>query len=153
MTSNLANFNKYNICWVLVDELALGPAPNSINFIETLKKNNIKNILTLCDKKEFNYALYDDYFKKQSYFIPDHRSSDKITLLEMNRILEILEEQISDAPTYVHCLYSIERSPLICLAYLIKYRKYPFQIALDYLMSIHPKTNPLDQQIELLHKI
>ena len=149
----MADFKNYNICWVLIDELALGPAPNSAAFIDILKKNNIKNVLTLCDKKEFNYDLYDDYFQKQAFFIPDHRSRDKINLLEMKKVLDILEDQISNAPTYVHCLFSIERSPLICMAYLIKYRKYSVQIALDYLMSIHPKTNPLDQQIELLYKI
>jgi len=149
----LVDFKKHNICWVLIDELALGAAPNSLGFIETLKKNNIKNVLTLCDKKEFNYDLFDDYFQKESYFIPDHRSRDKINSLEICKVLGILEKQISDAPTYVHCLFSIERSPLICMAYLVKYKKYPVQIALDYLMSIHPKTNPLDQQIELLYQI
>ena len=143
----------FNLSWVLIDELAVGPAPNSQKCFESLKKNNLKNILSLCDKSEFPYKKVSDNFNTKFYFLPDHRSKDKLTLLQINNALDILSDLIHDAPTFVHCLYSIERSPLICMAYLIKYKKYSVEIALDYLMSVHSKTNPLNEQIELLYKL
>ena len=53
----------------------------------------------------------------------------------------------------VHCFAGIERSPLICMAWLIKKYKMGVNESLRYMMNIHKKTNPLPGQIDCLHKI
>ena len=56
-------------------------------------------------------------------------------------------------PVYVHCVAAMERSPLVCLAWLVKQRRLKPARALDYLMQVHPGTNPLPGQLALLQKL
>ena len=58
-----------------------------------------------------------------------------------------------EGPTFVHCVASIERSPLICMAYLIKKCNLTPIEALDYLMEVHPISNPLPGQFAILKKL
>ena len=44
----------------------------------------------------------------------------------------------------------MERSPLICLAWLMKEKNLSSSEALDYLMQVHPRTNPLSGQLAVL---
>ena len=67
-------------------------------------------------------------------------------------VLNILEKIMDHGPVYVHCFAGIERSPLICMAWLIKKHKMEVNESLRYMMSIHKKTNPLPFQIDCLHK-
>ena len=64
--------------------------------------------------------------------------------------LSIYNKIKNNGPVYVHCVASVERSPLLCLAILIQDKKLKFQDALDYLMQVHPQTNPLIGQLKLL---
>mgnify|MGYP001214281408 FL=1 len=68
-------------------------------------------------------------------------------------MLSKLKKLISFGPVFVHCIASMERSPMICMAWLIKEHNLSVQEALDYLMNIHPGTNPLREQIEILEKL
>ena len=53
-------------------------------------------------------------------------------------------------PTFLHCYAGIERSPLVCIGWLIKIEKITFQEAFEYLKSVHPATNPLSEQLNVL---
>jgi protein-tyrosine phosphatase len=44
----------------------------------------------------------------------------------------------------------MERSPLVCLAWLMRERGLSRLQALDYLMQVHPGTNPLPGQLNVL---
>ena len=44
----------------------------------------------------------------------------------------------------------MERSPLICIAWLVVENNYSLQIALDYVMQIHPGTSPLPGQLDAI---
>ena len=69
----------------------------------------------------------------------------------MNLAINTLAEIIESGPVYIHCLAGIERSPLVCMAWLVKnYNLTPTQ-ALDYLMHVHKGTNPLPAQLKLLN--
>ena len=47
----------------------------------------------------------------------------------------------------------MERSPLVCLAWLVtRHRQLP-AAALDYLMQVHPPTNQLPGQLRLLEDL
>ena len=47
----------------------------------------------------------------------------------------------------------MERSPLVCIAWLIRNEKLSLQQALDYMMQVHKGTNPLPGQLKLLEEI
>ena len=54
---------------------------------------------------------------------------------------------------YIHCVAAMERSPLVCLAWLVQEHNLKPARALDYLMQVHPGTNPLPGQLALLQEL
>lgn len=64
--------------------------------------------------------------------------------------LQALVELQAEGPVFVHCVAAMERSPLICLAWLMRKRGLTRLQALDYLTELHPGTNPLPEQLALL---
>ena len=140
--------------WVLRDELAIGSVPNSLDDINELKKNKIVGILSLCSKEENPSEInFESYFICKRVVLPDHKYKSPPTIEKLELALETLESIISFGPIYIHCFAGVERSPLVCMAWLIKkYNLNPTQ-ALDYMMDIHAGTNPLPDQLKLLHLI
>ena len=146
---------NFKIDWVLTKKLAIGSAPNSQFAFELLKKEGIKSILTLCDEDEFQLPLElnCDFFCER-YVLPDHKKGKLPQLEDLRIALQKLENlQLNNPPTFVHCIASMERSPLVCLAWLVKDLGYSPEVALQYLMEAHPGTNPLQGQLDLLNKI
>jgi protein-tyrosine phosphatase len=47
----------------------------------------------------------------------------------------------------------MERSPLVCMAWLVEHKHLSPTDALDYLMQVHPGTNPLPQQLAVLREL
>ena len=140
------------IDWVLQNELAIGQAPKTQADINELKKNDIVSILSLCSKEEVSSDLdVEKFFLLKRVILPDHKYKVAPTINKLNLALTELSELITKGPVYVHCLAGIERSPLVCMAWLIKkHNLTPIQ-ALDYLMEIHNGTNPLPEQLSLLN--
>jgi protein-tyrosine phosphatase len=69
---------------------------------------------------------------------------------ELGQALAALAQLRQEGPVFVHCVAAMERSPLVCLAWLVRQRGLSPQRALDYLMQVHPGTSPLPGQLELL---
>ncbi len=141
----------FKIDWVLNDELVVGPLPKTNDDIHELKVKKISAVLSLCSIEETpNKINLEDHFNFRRLVLPDHKYKNPPTLKQINLALEALEFLKLSGPVYVHCVAGIERSPLVCMAWLIrKHNLNPTQ-ALDYLMSIHAGTNPLPEQLKLL---
>lgn len=139
------------IDWVLNNKLALGPAPKELEDIDELKKNKIIWIFSLCSQNEIAVNVnYDEYFSCKRVILNDHKYKDALTIEQLNLALYTLAKIIESGPVYVHCVAGVERSPLVCMGWLIqKHNLTPTQ-ALDYLMDIHVGTNPLPEQLKLL---
>ena len=139
------------IDWVLQNELAIGQAPRTQEDINELKKNGIISILSLCSKEEVLSDFdIEEFFLVKRVVLPDHKYKVAPTITNLNMALTKLSEIITIGPVYVHCVAGIERSPLVCMAWLIKnHNLTPIQ-ALDYLMEVHNGTNPLPEQLSLL---
>ena len=57
---------------------------------------------------------------------------------------EILEDLINHGPA-LFIVSQSERSPLICMAWLVKKYSMSINESLIYLMNVHKKTNPLNK--------
>ena len=142
--------NEFNINWVLIQELAISPAPINNEDFKLIEENNISTILCLCYEKEYSSEIFKDQtqFKIFRRPLPDHRESHLPEFKDLEEIIFIIRKSINQGPILIHCLYAIERSPIICLIWLVISQNIDFQDALDYLLSVHKNTNPLKSQIK-----
>ena len=142
---------RFRLDWVLVEELAIGPAPRADRHLDRLETAGIKAVLSLCSPEEA--ALPEglgERFVHQRSMLPDHRAGRLPEFAELERALDALASLREQGPVYVHCVAAMERSPLVCLAWLVSRHRQTPERALDYLMQVHPGTNPLPGQLALL---
>jgi len=143
--------SKFKIDWVLLNELAIGRAPKKKEHLEVLKNAGIKSIINLCSQKECEFIEDSrDFFIIDRYPLPDHRVKKLPHENEIIEILDRLKQLIKQGPVFVHCMAAMERSPLVCMAWLVREHNLSPQESLDYLMQVHQGTNPLAVQLEIL---
>ena len=145
---------KYEIDWVLQNELAIGPAPRDKEDLNYLMNEGITSILSLCSEQEVCTPKdIEKYFNFIRFFLPDHKFNKPPTLDQLEKCLDIISRIKHKGPVFVHCVASVERSPLVCMAWLVRQHKLNPQQSLDYLMDVHKGTNPLPIQFELLGRL
>ena len=146
--------DNFKINWVLNNELALGSAPLENSHIKLLKEEGLVSILSLCSEEEAKPPEgIEKLFRSKRIVLPDHSYSRSLKLEELQKVLQVLEGLSLFGPVFVHCKAAVERSPLICMAWLIKKHKLnPIQ-ALDYLMRINKGTSPMQNQLKLLYEL
>ena len=146
--------SRFRLDWVLVQELAVGPAPRAERHLERLTDAGVTAVLSLCSEQEAPPpAGLESRFECRRLVLPDHRVERLPELAQLERALEALAELRAKGPVYVHCVAAMERSPLVCLAWLVRRHGLTPQRALDYLMQVHPGTNPLPGQLALLAQL
>ena len=144
----------FKVDWVLRDELAISSAPKNLEDLNYLKSIGIKSILTLCSEEEvFLPEIIKSEFYWERYILPDHKYNEAMELGKVKKALEIANYLVQKGPLLIHCYAGVERSPLICMAFLISKRKLSLMQSLQYLMQQHPGTNPLTQQLNILKKL
>ena len=142
---------RFRVDWVLVDELAIGPAPIAERHLQRLDEAGIRAVFSLCAEHEAPPPAHlHSRFECDRLVLPDHRSNKAPEPLQILNALERLKALKVVGPVFVHCVAAMERSPLICLAWLVREHHMAPQAALDYLMQVHPGTNPLPYQLALL---
>ena len=152
--STTRSIQSFRIDWVLTNDLAVGPAPREDWHIQRLKAAGIHGVLSLCSLEEVQPPRgFTDQFQCQRIVLPDHRRPEVLTLDQLKSSLLALSELRQQRPVFVHCVAGVERSPLICMAWLVQQQHLNPSEALDYLMQVHPGTNPLPRQYELLKHI
>ena len=145
---------KFEIDWVLQNELAIGPAPRNKEDLNYLMNKGITSILSLCSEQEVCTPKdIEKYFNFIRFFLPDHKFNKPPTLDQLEKCLDIISRIKHKGPVFVHCVASVERSPLVCMAWLVRQHKLNPQQSLDYLMDVHKGTNPLPIQFELLSRL
>ena len=147
--------SRFKVNWVLIDELSLGKIPSKDRHAVVLSKAGVKCILSLCSPEEATLSVkIKENFAHKCVVLPDHKSSKSLELDQLNQALDTIEEFLQNVgPVYVHCIAAMERSPLVCLGWLIRKHNLDPQSALDYMMQIHPGTNPLPEQLNLLKSV
>ena len=145
---------RFRIDWVLTDELAIGPAPRAERHLVRLKAAGIDSVLSLCSVEEAQPPQgLAEKFQCQRIVLPDHRSPKVLSFQQLKTTLCAVAELRQQCPLFVHCVAAVERSPLICMAWLVQEQQLSPTEALDYHMQVHPGTNPLPRQYELLNHI
>tara|TARA_B100000945_G_C20157319_1_gene491476 strand:+ start:185 stop:655 length:471 start_codon:yes stop_codon:yes gene_type:complete len=152
MSRSNKKLRNYRVDWVLCDEIALGSAPKRIEHLNHLNDLNIKSILSLCSEEEAPPPIeMKDKFICSRLVLPDHKQGRLPKSSEIKEALNLLKYlKENSGPTFVHCVASMERSPLICIAWLVVENNFSLQIALDYVMQIHPGTSPLPGQLDAI---
>ena len=146
--------SKFKLDWVLNNELAIGPAPKKLSHFEYLKQKNIKSIINLCTREEAPILDgVEENFNFKRFTLPDHKVDKEILISDIKEIISIIKIFKEKGPVFVHCFAAVERSPLICMSWLVVNHKLSPQRALDYLMQVHPRTNPLPSQFKLLSQL
>ena len=83
----------FRIDWVLVDQLAIGPAPRAKRHLDRLRDAGIKCVLSLCSPDEATPAAgLGEGFRTSRYVLPDHRAGRLPTLAELETALGYLAE-------------------------------------------------------------
>lgn len=149
------NFSsKFQIDWVLINELAIGKAPRKSSDLTKLDSYGIKSVLSLCSETEVKLPdEIDKFFYYKRYVLPDHKYEKKLTVNDLEKTVSILEDLKSKGPVYVHCLAGMERSPCVCMAWLIVSLNLSLSEALEYLMQVHKGTSPLPSQLNALRQL
>jgi predicted protein tyrosine phosphatase len=137
--------------WVLFDELAIGSAPTSRHDLEFLRMEGIRSVLTLCRPDESHLADgLNTMFRWTRLELPDHRCGHPPEVSQIAGCLELVSALVSHGPIYVHCIAAAERSPLVAIGWLMRRKHLNRLQALEYLMQVHPPTNPLPEQLAIL---
>ena len=92
-------------------------------------------------------------FIYKRYALPDHNFSEPLTIEKVNNVLEIVEYLIKKGPLFIHCKAAVERSPLICMAWLIKKHNLNKFQSLNYLMQKNKGSCPSINQLKILDNL
>ena len=145
---------RFRIDWLLVDELAIGPAPRADRHLDRMTEEGIASVLSLCSEEEAPPPEgLATRFLCRRLVLPDHSFGRLPQIEELRAALEQLGQLMADGPVFVHCVAAVERSPLVCMAWLVQHHRQSPQAALDYVMQVHPGANPLPGQLKLLHAL
>ena len=146
--------SHFKFDWVLIDDIAIGTVPTKTKHLAKLKKEGIKGVLNLCTEEEAKCIdNLKDSFAFKRVILPDHRQKKLLTKDNIITALNELEKLNKLGPTFIHCFASMERSPIICMAWLIKKNEMNCFQAMDYLMMVHQGTSPLAEQFNVLKSI
>ena len=143
--------SRFRIDWMLVDELAIGPVLRATRHLDRIQEQGIEAVPSLCGINEAPTAEgLTERFEHRRVVLPDHRAERLPEPAELQSSLVALRELRASGPVFVHCVAAMERPALVCLAWLVSRHGQSPQAALDYLMQVHPGTNPLPGQLQLL---
>lgn len=146
--------SRFRVSWLLARELAVGPAPLAERHLDRLTEEGVAAVLSLCSASEAPPpAGMAERFRCSRLVLPDHRAGRTPELQELRQALDLLAQLREAGPVFVHCVAAMERSPLVCMAWLVTRHQLNPQQALDYLMQVHPGTNPLPRQLVLLREL
>ena len=142
---------KFKFSWILINKLAIGTSPLKQEDVDLLKVKGIKNVLGLCSNSEVEWhnELKRNFSTKRIY-LPDSKAEIKLPFQDLKIAYEYLLKKISQGPTFIHCLASIERSPILAIFYLMKKYNMELEDSLDYVLKQHKDTNPSNYQLKLI---
>ena len=132
--------------WILINKLAVGTPIILKNEKLLLKEKGIKTVLDLRNSEDLNLINHQKYIKNLSCFkyenfpLPDHKSGRLVETFEIRQAVDLLHSSLSEGPVFIHCHASIERSPLISIAYLHLKKGFSIIHCCDFVKQQHKPT-------------
>ena len=140
--------------WILLNELSIGTIPTREEDYQLLKKKDIKSVISLTSEKEGSlYKLIEGEFDCYRYVLPDHKIEENTKIEQVKEIIDLMFRIKSKGPIFVHCFAAVERSPLICMAWLMKSQNLSQFQALEYVKRVNPSSNVLTSNYTILKNI
>ena len=153
MNDNSKLEKKFIFNWVLKNKLAVGTSPMDIKDIVFLENKKVKNVLCLCSEEESKWHLnLENSFLCNRVVLPDSNQKRLPSNIEIDKAYKIFKKLIKNNITFVHCFASIERSPLLCIMFMMDNYNLNLEESLDYVKRVHPLTNPRNKQLFLIEK-
>lgn len=117
----------------------------------------------LCRGLEHDFAKYAESegslppipeqfpFSWQRVFLPDSHYTEDICPESLGLAVQAVQAWTQQKlPVYVHCFAGIERSPLVCIAYLCTQHHFELWEALTLVQQKHPRTAIRSSQLQAL---
>ena len=146
--------NQFIFNWILKKKLAVGTTPIKDEDLVFLKRNKVINIIGLCSEKEIKWhENLCTNFNCERIFLPDSHNDKLPCKKDFFKAFEKLKDAVTQNITFVHCFASIERSPLLCIMYIMYSYNLNIEDALDYVRRIHKHTNPTNRQLRFVKEI
>lgn len=141
-----------SLSWILPGKLATGALPTNSS---SLHAQGIKAVLSLCAAEEGPLAAdIPTAFRWTRYVLPDSHYNQALQVDQLENAIDKLHAYVSQGePVYVHCLGGIERSPLVCMGYLCKYKGMEIPEALHWMKQMHSRTSPTSNQLSILEEL
>ncbi len=144
---------NFSVNWIIHGKLAIGQAPQTNLDLEKLRDLKIKSIFSICEEKEVKLPEeMESNFVCKKLFIPDHKYNFLPKIEEIKECVIILDNLLQRGSVYIHCVAGKERSPLICVAWLVKKKNIELTVALDFVSQQHRRANPLSEHLKLLNE-
>ncbi|WOB44569.1 dual specificity protein phosphatase family protein [Thermoleptolyngbya oregonensis NK1-22] len=149
--SSITLIRQTQICWILPNRLALGALPKP-DYASILAAANVEVVLSFCAEAEgpLPQAIAEK-FHCQRYILPNQSYLVPLQVQHFEVATELLHQHLRrQRPVYVHCRRGIERSPLVCAAYLCRYHQLEVWEALRYVQQVQAIAAPTSAQIKIL---
>ncbi|BAU44231.1 dual specificity protein phosphatase family protein [Leptolyngbya sp. O-77] len=149
--SSATLLRQTQICWILPNRLALGPLPQP-DYASILTAANVEVVLSLCADAEGRLPQnIAEKFYYQRYILPNQSYLVPLQVQHFEVATELLHQHLRrQRPVYVHCRRGVERSPLVCAAYLCRYHQLEVWEALRYVQQVQAIAAPTSAQIKIL---
>lgn len=143
--------------WILINKLAIGTPISSNENSISVQKKGIKSVLDLRNKDDFKQNRKSEYielllnFHYENIQLPDHKTGRLIENKEIHKAVNMLESLFLKGPVYMHCHASVERSPIISVAYLHLKKGYSLTQACDFVKQQNISTNINLRQLKYIN--
>ena len=148
--NNKSNY-KFIFDWILINKLDVGTSPTKESDLILLKEKKVKNILGLCSEEEikWNENIKKD-FSCYRFVLPDSHQNILPTKEQLETAFNLLKDLVSKDITFIHCVAAMDRSPLICIMYIMGKYNLSLEEALDFVKRVNNNTNPTNDQLSCI---
>lgn len=140
--------------WVIPGKLAVGDLPQPGDRAR-LEQANIQVILSLTAPIEADLPPeIAQHFRCARVSLPDSRYTIHLRVDRLAKAVDLVHRSLSQQlPIYVHCLAGIERSPMVCIAYLCCYHQLELWEAVTWLKEVRPCASPTMAQLQVVQEL
>ena len=131
--------------------LAVGPSPQRRDHANHLRQQGIVAVLRIYEQQDLQPSadLQQPFGCWKDLHI-EPTSPTRQLALQLSQGLRWLNELLPKGPLYVSCSAGRDRSPLLCMAWLMHRRGMTLIQAMDYLMRVHWPSRPWPDHLKAL---